>query len=135
MAELRPMVIKEKLFTLPSHVPEIEAGVQVKLTAKARWMICSNVCLPQYAELSITLPVMESPEPEEEWEVKFSEFLDNRPESIPANWNVQAQEIGQFTKLSIANIDQIKVKDVYLFGGDYLVCSDAKQTVRFLPSL
>jgi len=116
------------------QVPEIAVGERVKLTAKARWMVCSNVCLPQYTELSITLPVVDSLQPDKQWEPKFSEFLNNRPKEIPKNWKIKAQEVGQFTKLSIAHDDPSKVRDAYLFGGDYLVCSDAQQNLRFLPS-
>ena len=122
------------LYLAQLQVPEISVGEEVKLTAKARWMACSNVCLPQYSELSITFPVVDSSEPDDKWESKFTKFLEKRPEAIPENWNVQAQEIGQFCKLSVTNIDQLKVNDVYLFGGDYLVCSDAKQNLRPLPS-
>ena len=124
----------QTLYLARLQVPEIAVGEQVKLTAKARWMVCSNVCLPQYTELSITLPVVDSLQPDKQWEPKFSEFLNNLPKEIPKNWTIQAREIGQFTKLSITNIDPSKVKNAYLFGGDYLVCSDAQQNLRFLPS-
>jgi DsbC/DsbD-like thiol-disulfide interchange protein len=124
----------QTLYLAQLQVPEIAVGEQVKLTAKARWMVCSNVCLPQYTELSITLPVVDSLQPDKQWEPGFSEFLNNLPKEIPKNWTIKAREIGQFTKLSITNIDPSKVKDAYLFGGDYLVCSDAQQNLRFLPS-
>lgn len=122
------------LYLAQIKVPEIAVGEQVKLTAKARWMVCSNVCLPQYTELSITLPVVELPDSDDKWETKFTEFLNDQPEEIPQHWDVQATEIGQFTKLSVTYFDKLNVKDVYLFGGDYLVCSDAKQNLRSLSS-
>jgi DsbC/DsbD-like thiol-disulfide interchange protein len=124
----------QTLYLAQLQVPEIAVGEQVKLNAKARWMVCSNVCLPQYTELSITLPVVDSLQPDKQWEPKFSEFLENLPNEIPKKWTIKAQEIGQFNKLSITNIDPSKVKDAYLFGGDYLVCSDAQQNLRFLQS-
>jgi len=122
------------LYLAQLKVPDIAVGERIKLTAKARWMVCSNVCLPQYSELSITLPVVDSLQPDKEWSPRFSDFLDNLPKEIPLNWSMKAQEIGQFTKLSVANVDPSEVRDVYLFGGDYLVCSDAKQNLRALPS-
>ena len=124
----------QTLYLAQLQVPEIAVGDRVKLTAKARWMVCSNVCLPQYTELSITLPVVDSLQPDKQWDPRFSEFLDHLPKEIPQNWTINAQEIGQFTKLSIAHDDPSKVKDAYLFGGDYLVCSDAQQNLRFLAS-
>jgi len=124
----------QTLYLAQLQVPAIAVGEQVKLTAKARWMVCSNVCLPQYTELSITLPVVDSVQPDKQWEPKFSEFLNNMPKEIPKNWTIKAREIGQFTKLSITNIDPSKVKNAYLFGGDYLVCSDGQQNLRFLQS-
>jgi DsbC/DsbD-like thiol-disulfide interchange protein len=122
------------LYLAHLQVPEIAVGESVKLTAKARWMVCSNVCLPQNTKLSITLPVVNSLQPDKQWEPRFSEFLDRLPKKIPENWSMKAREIGQFTKLTIANIDPSNVKDAYLFGGDYLVCSDANQPLRTLPS-
>ena len=87
MAGVKAYGHKGKLYLAKLHVPEIEAGVQVKLTAKARWMICSNVCLPQYAELSITIPVMESPEQRRNGRSSFPNFWITAQKAIYTNWN------------------------------------------------
>ena len=106
----------------------------VELSAKAVWMACSNVCLPQNGELSIRLPVQSSPELDPVWDTRFQDFLKHRPESVPQSWELQAKEIGQFTKLSVSNAPLSEADEVYLFGGDYLVCSDAEQRLRSTSS-
>jgi thiol:disulfide interchange protein/DsbC/DsbD-like thiol-disulfide interchange protein len=40
--------------TAPS---DLKAGASVSLTAKASWLVCSDVCIPENANLQLTLPV------------------------------------------------------------------------------
>lgn len=118
------------LFLAKLEVPSLEVGTEVKLVAKARWMVCSNVCLPEYNELSIILPVVESEVPDSDWQSRFGDFLKNRPLPVPRGWKLQAEELGKFTRLTISHPQEIFSKDVYFFGGSYLVCSDSKQPLR-----
>jgi DsbC/DsbD-like thiol-disulfide interchange protein len=124
----------ETLYLAQLQVPALLEGSMVELSAKAVWMACSNVCLPQNGELSIRLPVQSSPELDPVWDARFQDFLKHRPESVPQSWELQAKEIGQFTKLSVSNAPLSEADEVYLFGGDYLVCSDAEQRLRSTSS-
>ena len=124
----------ETLYLAKLQVPEVLEGNVVELSAKAVWMACSNVCLPQNAELSIRLPVQNSPVPDPVWDARIADFLKNQPQAVPQSWELQAKEIGQFTKLSINNAPLSDGEEVYLFGGDYLVCSDADQRLRSTSS-
>jgi DsbC/DsbD-like thiol-disulfide interchange protein len=120
----------ETLYLAELQVADVPIGSEVKLRAKARWMVCSHVCLPQYNKLSISLPVVDSPESDPQWEARFAEFLQDRPLPLPPAWKMQATELGQFTKLTIFNAPNLSGKELYFFGGSYLVCSDAEQKVR-----
>ena len=120
----------ETLYLAELQVPALPEGSVIELSAKAVWMACSNVCLPQNGELSIRLPVQISPELDPVWDARFQDFLKQRPDSVPKSWELQAREIGQFTKLSVSNAPLSDSDEVYLFGGDYLVCSDAEQRLR-----
>ena len=124
----------ETLYLARLQVADVAIGSELKLRAKARWMVCSNVCLPQYSELSISLKVQDEPLPDLRWDSRFSEFLMHRPASVPETWKLHATELGQFTKLSVANVQLIDGEKVYLFGGDYLVCSDSEQRLRPIDS-
>jgi len=124
----------ETLYLAELKVPAIPKGSVVELSAKAVWMACSNVCLPQNAELSIRLPVQSSPVPDPVWDARFANFADRRPEAVPQPWELQAKEIGQFTKLSVTNAQLSQGEEIYLFGGDYLVCSDLEQRLRLTAS-
>ncbi len=118
------------LFLAKLEVPSLTVGTEVKLVAKARWMVCSNVCLPEYNELSIILPVVESAVPDSAWQSRFEDFLQNRPLPVPRKWKLEAVELGKFTRLKISHPQPMLSKDVYFFGGSYLVCSDSGQQLR-----
>lgn len=120
----------ETLYLTQLEVPDVPVGMEVKIKAKASWMVCSNVCLPQYAELSIDLSVQDEAKPDGQWDALFGEFLRHRPDSFPQRWKLHATELGNFTKLSVSNAQLLDGEEVYLFGGDYLVCSDSKQRLR-----
>jgi DsbC/DsbD-like thiol-disulfide interchange protein len=124
----------ETLYLAQLQVPAMPVGSVVELTAKAVWMACSNVCLPQNSELSIRLPVQSSPVPDPAWNRRFEDFRKKRPVPLPPNCELQAKEIGQFTKLTVSNMSLSDGVKVYLFGGDYLVCSDAEQRLRTTSS-
>jgi thiol:disulfide interchange protein/DsbC/DsbD-like thiol-disulfide interchange protein len=36
---------------------DLKAGAPIQLTAKASWLVCSDVCIPEDADLQLTLPV------------------------------------------------------------------------------
>ena len=122
------------LFLARLQVPSLPVGTEVKLVAKARWMACSNVCLPEYNELSITLPVLKSTSPDPTWQSRFEDFLKNRPLPIPKEWRLEAAELGKFTKLKISHTEPMEGKNVYFFGLSYLVCSDSEQRLRIEDS-
>ena len=124
----------ETLYISQLHIPNLPLGTKLKLRAKARWMACSNVCLPQFSELSLALIVQDESLPDEKWNSRFSEFLMHRPVPVPEKWKLQATELGQFTKLSVTNHQLLAGEEVYLFGGDYLVCSDSEQRLRATDS-
>ena len=125
----------ETLYCAQLQLPDLPIGSELKLRAKARWMVCSHICLPQFTELTISMPVVDSPAPDPQWKSRFDEFLQKRPLPMPAAWKLQAKELGQFTKLTISGAPDLLGSELYFFGGSYLVCSDAGQKTRQLESI
>lgn len=66
------------------------AEENVTLRGRARWLVCSNICLPATAELDARLPVrIDPPRPHEDWSLAFSEVR----KLLPVNsdeWTVDA---------------------------------------------
>jgi len=120
----------ETLYLLRLKVPQLEAGEEVQLVAQARWMACSNVCLPSYAQLRLSLPVVSKLQPDKNWQPRFAEFLKNRPLKLPGEWNAKAVELGQFTKLTLGHPFSLSGRELYFFGADRLVCSDVDPLCR-----
>ena len=53
---------------------KLKAGQTVTLKAKAEWLVCSDVCIPENAELEISLPVLGSaPLPDARWAKAFAD--------------------------------------------------------------
>ncbi|MBB5350630.1 thiol:disulfide interchange protein DsbD [Haloferula luteola] len=80
---------------VPDH---LEAG-EITLHAKASWLTCNETCVPEDAELTLTLPVGPS-EPEAAVAAAFQTALKVLPASeVP--WSISASENGAMITLSL----------------------------------
>lgn len=58
----------------------ISAGFTTTFSAKAHWLVCNNICLPAEADLSLELPIRESPpSPHVGWTEAFSRVRQSLP--------------------------------------------------------
>ena len=78
--------------------PGLKVGQNVTLKAKAEWLVCSDVCIPESADLEISLPVVSSkPLRNPGWENAFALAQASLPGTIK-NWKTEATAAnGQFT--------------------------------------
>ncbi len=68
----------------------LKAGQNVTLSAKAEWLVCSDVCIPESADLTISLPVVASaPLPDARWAMAFTAANAALPGSI-SGWTAKA---------------------------------------------
>ena len=68
----------------------LKAGQNVTLSAKAEWLVCSDVCIPESADLTISLPVIASkPLPDARWTNAFAAANDALPGGLNG-WGVDA---------------------------------------------
>jgi thiol:disulfide interchange protein DsbD len=71
--------------------PELPAGGTVTLEALVDWLVCEDICDPDFAEVSLELPVStETPEPDPQWIGLFRETRGNLPRHV-AEWSADAQ--------------------------------------------
>ncbi len=69
----------------------LKAGTSITLKAKAEWLVCSDVCIPEGADLSIDLPVVgSSPLADSRWVSAFKEAQFALPGTLPG-WNTAAR--------------------------------------------
>jgi thiol:disulfide interchange protein/DsbC/DsbD-like thiol-disulfide interchange protein len=92
----------ETLLPVQLQVPaEWPAGQPVPLQAKAKWLVCKDVCIPGSADLSLSLPLAQAGTPAQadpRWRDAFSAARAELPQPAPADWKVLfAVHDGDFT--------------------------------------
>jgi len=111
---------------------------EVTLTAKATWLVCEKICIPESATLSITIPVAS-----DEAAVQPSSFASmfdmarrNRP--LQVEWPVSAHKAGaEELKLRVdaPSLDAAKIQRVEFFPTEWgLIDHAAPQSLRWYKS-
>ena len=74
----------EVLHLVTLQTPDtLKAGQNIALAAKAEWLVCSDVCIPESADLAISLPVVASkPLPDARWTSAFKNARDALPGTL-----------------------------------------------------
>ncbi|MEP7155441.1 MAG: protein-disulfide reductase DsbD domain-containing protein [Betaproteobacteria bacterium] len=66
----------------------IAPGKKIELKAKAEWLVCSDVCIPESADLAITLPATSTPPlPGKQWAAQFATAQAAIPVAVP-DWKI-----------------------------------------------
>jgi thiol:disulfide interchange protein len=85
----------EVLHLVRIKVPgNVSTKTPISLAAKADWLVCSDVCIPESADLTLTLPVVTTePSPDSRWASAFAQANAALPISLP-NWQTKANLSG-----------------------------------------
>jgi thiol:disulfide interchange protein DsbD len=79
----------EVLLPLTVHAPSaINNRVPVEFEAEAKWLVCREVCVPEHAQLHLTLPVSSSSEVEPQHAQLFKRTEKLVPQPLPSGWKV-----------------------------------------------
>jgi DsbC/DsbD-like thiol-disulfide interchange protein len=80
----------EVLLPLTIHVPStISNHGPVEFNAEAKWLICREVCIPEHAELKLTLPVASAAGVDQQYAQLFERTDKLLPQPLPSNWKVR----------------------------------------------
>ena len=105
-------------------------GQPARLAARADWLVCKEVCLPDGADLELTLPVVQgNPAPDARWAALFDKAL----AAVPARGltGVTATTSGGMIEITLPGVKAVTPQGVYLFPAiEGLVEHAAPQTVR-----
>ena len=103
-------------------------GQTVTLTAKAQFLVCADICVPEDADLSLALPITAGPAPADpQWGDKIAKTLADAPK--PAGLVASFEKQGDLVKLAITG-SALKGADVagaYFFPFSGAVVDHAKQ--------
>jgi thiol:disulfide interchange protein DsbD len=106
----------------------LQPGSEVTLSAHASWLACSDICIPEDAELSISLAVGTTLEPDPRWVDAFTAARAQTPTSNP--FSTTATRSGDELILRLATGDATRLHDVIFFPADANVIDDgAPQSV------
>ena len=64
------------------------------LRAKAKWLVCKDICIPGSAELELLLPLASETSPaaaDERWREAFAKARSELPQPAPADWQLRFQ--------------------------------------------
>ena len=70
-------------------VPDFLSGRTVTLNARADWLVCKEICIPEGADLSLTLPVANNAEPDRRWAGPIARTRGALPRPLEG-WNIAA---------------------------------------------
>jgi len=75
-------------------------GGPVTLAARAEWLVCKEVCIPEGVDLSLTLPVVASADPDPRWSGPMAAAQAALPKPL-AGWRANASGTGATVKLTL----------------------------------
>jgi thiol:disulfide interchange protein/DsbC/DsbD-like thiol-disulfide interchange protein len=119
----------EVLLPVRIEVPaDLRPGTAVTLSAHASWLACSDICIPEDAELSISVPVGTVPDPDPTWAQAFAATRAHSP--TPNPFLTTATSTNDELTLRVATGDASQLQDVIFFPADANVIDDgAPQSV------
>ncbi len=82
----------EVLLPVQLHVPaSARAGESIPIAAEAKWLVCREVCLPERAQLHLTVPVAATAKENPQSAPIFAHTMKLLPQPAPRGWRVSAR--------------------------------------------
>ena len=121
----------EVLHVVPLTVPaDAKTGSDVTLAARADWLVCRETCIPEGADLTLTLPVAAQAADDTAWHAKISTTREALPRPAPAAWNARASASGALITLEFTPASTHDVGTLHFFAErDGRIEPSAPQTV------
>jgi thiol:disulfide interchange protein len=107
---------------------DLQPGSDIALSAHASWLACSDNCIPEDADLSITIPVSTVTEPDPRWAGAFASTRARIP--VPSPFPAKFLVTNDKLTLHVATGDASQLRDVMFFPADAeVVDDDATQVI------
>lgn len=122
----------EVFFPVRVEVPGELDGDSVTLRAKGRWLVCADICIPENADLELTLPVVSSAMLDESVADIFMMARQRVPQALGLDATWQQTPGGIEITLPLANADPARLTDVSYFPyTEALIENPAPQAYRY----
>jgi DsbC/DsbD-like thiol-disulfide interchange protein len=87
---------------VPLHGPGgAKTGPPAEIALDANWLICREICIPEKAQIRLSLPIAASPEADKKYTKLFADTKRLLPKAWPAPWTVRAVSVKNTFVLSI----------------------------------
>jgi len=107
--------------------PRSLSGESVELKARANWLVCEEICIPESAELSLTLPI--SADQAAPFPSRHADLFEQAERQIPgpAPWPATFDQAADRIMLKVAapELDQTRITRVAFFPDDWGVVEHA----------
>ena len=104
----------DEVLLLVQLTPPANIAGEVILTAKAQWLVCEEICIPEDAEVNLTLPVAsEGPVLDDRYREKFLLSRQKIPRKLPVQTSIDVA--GQDISLSVALSTDSRVQSLTYF--------------------
>jgi thiol:disulfide interchange protein DsbD len=106
--------------------PDAKPGQTVELKARAEFLVCADVCIPESADLKLSLPVVAEPKQDLKWGPPIANTLANMPKA--AGLTATFQKTGEALKLAVSGgpLKGEAISDAYFFPYGNTVIDHAK---------
>lgn len=117
----------ETLHLVPLQVPADWVGKLADVQAEAKWLVCKDICIPGKTDLSLSLPVAATAEPNAQWAPRFAQTRTQLPQ--PAEWPARFSTEGGELRLALSDADLVGAKKIsfFAFAGDLVAHAQAQR--------
>src|SRR5262249_36487773 len=123
----------EVLFPVEIAAPRtLPPGAIVTLGAQARWLACSDVCVPEQAELTLTLPVAAQGRDDPNWAPRVAAALPTLPQLSSAQAHITAGDPALLS-VALASAETIRNPHFFPYSAD-VIDHAAPEHPRFGPT-
>ncbi len=84
-----------------SAVPDFMSGKSTTLSARADWLVCKEICIPEGADLTLTLPIATEAAADPRWGAPIAQARAAMPQPL-AGWRVTANGAGDKIALALS---------------------------------
>ena len=82
-------------------VPDFLSGKSATLSARADWLVCKEICIPEGADLTLTLPIATQSEADPRWGQAIADARKALPRPL-GGWRISATAMGDKVELALA---------------------------------
>lgn len=109
---------------------ELLPNSKLNVRAKVSWLVCSRTCQPGYADLTLSLPVLDEAQNDPLWSGRFELFRNSQPVHPPKNWTALSYASSKVIRLLVPGNSNEESPPLYFFGKGNLIRTNASQKIH-----